>query len=322
MTALVVHTIAWGEIMASRDNTSVFISYRRDDTAVEAERLEALLDELRGGVFRDVSDLEVGDRFPKRIQDALNEADVILVLIGEKWLELTDGRGKRRLDDPQDFVRREIKYALGRTEGDGFVDVIPVLIKNGRTPKAEQLPTDIRGMAEINGHRIAADTFEDDAQALSKRIDELFEKHSQRAGDLLEEFDQMADDRPLAETASFYPSAAGNPELHSYPELAIWRFTADWGIEMKFETKESGMFDGQLYRPKNVRVEGRWRLAPTADGSLRLELRGSSVEGEPLEVDIPIQQRSGERSYSGRNHQGQYYRMEWERRFDRQAERL
>lgn len=132
----------------------------------------------------------------------------------------------------------------------------------------------------------------------------------------------MAHDRPLVENASFYPSAAGNPELHSYPELAVWRFTADWGIDMKFETKESGMFDGQLYRPKKVRVEGRWRLAPSADGSLRLELRGNSVEGEPLEVDIPIQQRSGERSYSGRNHQGQYYRMEWERRFERKSEKL
>lgn len=319
---MVIHTIARGEIMPSRDKTSVFISYRRDDTAVEAARLEDLLDELRGGVFRDVSGIEVGARFPERIQDALNEADVVLVLIGEKWLDIADGRGKRRLDDPQDFVRREIKLALGRTERDELVDVIPVLIKKGRMPKAEQLPTDIRGLAEINGHRIAADTFEDDAQALSNRIDELIEDQSQRAGDLLDEIDQMADDGPLVVNASFYPSAAGNPELHSYPELAIWRFTADWGIEMKFETKESGMFDGQLYRPKNVRVEGRWRLEPTADGSLRLELRGNSVEGEPLEVDIPIQQRSGERSYSGRNHQGQYYRMEWERRFERQADRL
>ncbi|MCH5376508.1 MAG: toll/interleukin-1 receptor domain-containing protein [Planctomycetes bacterium] len=308
--------------MASRDKTSVFISYRRDDTGPEAARLEELLEGLQGDVFRDVSDIEVGAKFPKRIQKALDESDVILVLIGEKWADITDDRGKRRLDDPQDFVRREVKYALGRTEGGAFVDVIPVLIKKGRMPKAEQLPKDIRGLAEINGHRIAADTFEDDAQALSKRIDELLERQSQRARDLLDEIDQMADGRSLSESASFYPTAAGNPELHSYPELAIWRFAADWGIEMKFETKESGMFDGQLYRPKNVRVEGTWRLVPEPDGSLRLKLKGNSVEGEPLEVDIPIQKHSGERSYSGRNHKGQYYRMEWERRFERKVDKL
>jgi hypothetical protein len=36
----------------------------------------------------------------------------LLVLIGTKWLSATDGGGRRRLEDPKDFVRQEIEEGL------------------------------------------------------------------------------------------------------------------------------------------------------------------------------------------------------------------
>jgi hypothetical protein len=39
---------------------------------------------------------------------------VLLALIGDEWLTITDKAGHRRLDDPGDLVRREIETALDR----------------------------------------------------------------------------------------------------------------------------------------------------------------------------------------------------------------
>ena len=105
--------------------TKIFISYRRDDTADEAKQLQEQLENLHEQVFRDVAAIDVGEKFPKRIMAALKEAGFVIVVIGKRWLNITDERGRRRLENPNDFVRREIKYSLGRAERDKFLDIIP-----------------------------------------------------------------------------------------------------------------------------------------------------------------------------------------------------
>src|SRR5207253_2698259 len=51
----------------------------------------------------------------------------------------------RRIDDPADFVRLEIAYALERN-----LPIIPILISNTRMPRAEELPKAIEGLAFRN----------------------------------------------------------------------------------------------------------------------------------------------------------------------------
>lgn len=59
----------------------------------------------------DVDALGPGD-FVERIEEAYGSADALIVVIGRQWVSATDATGRRRLDDPRDFVRLEIEQAL------------------------------------------------------------------------------------------------------------------------------------------------------------------------------------------------------------------
>src|SRR3954469_24968280 len=89
----------------------IFISYRRDDSAYAAGWLfDRLVDEFGPEqVFKDVDSIALGDDFVDAITAAVSSMDVLLALIGDKWLGMVDEHGERRLDDPDDFVRLEIE---------------------------------------------------------------------------------------------------------------------------------------------------------------------------------------------------------------------
>lgn len=127
---------------------TVFISYRRSDSADIAGRLYDRLVERYGeaGVFKDVDSIPHGANFPKYIAESIAQSDVALIIIGPRWLDASAGWGRRRLDDPADFVRIEIETALRLG-----VAAIPVLVGGARLPPAKRLPTSLRPLLEQNG---------------------------------------------------------------------------------------------------------------------------------------------------------------------------
>jgi TIR domain len=116
----------------------VFISYRREDTAYPAGWLyDRLADRYgTGQVFKDVDSIELGDNFVEAITGAVGSCDVLLALIGPRWLTITNDHGRRRLDDRDDFVRLEIEAALNRP-----VLVIPILADGAKMPRPRSCPT-------------------------------------------------------------------------------------------------------------------------------------------------------------------------------------
>ena len=116
---------------------AIFISYRRGDTAYPAGWLyHQLVGHFGvGQVFKDVDSIELGSDFVNEITTAVASCHCLLALIGRDWLTSLDGRGRRRLDDPADFVRLEIEAALTRD-----VRVIPVLVEDATMPYADELP--------------------------------------------------------------------------------------------------------------------------------------------------------------------------------------
>jgi hypothetical protein len=126
----------------------VFISYRRQDTAWPARLLYDLLVAELGvdRVDKDVDNIERGEHFVERVQSAVGSCDVLLALIGRRWLAVTDGTGARCIDDPDDFVRLEVETALNRDD----VRVIPILVDNAKMPSPQELP---RGLATLPGRQ-------------------------------------------------------------------------------------------------------------------------------------------------------------------------
>ena len=120
-----------------------FLSYRRDDSAGFAGRLaDALEAEFgAGSVFRDVDDIQPGEDFVQAIQSHLREVGAVLVMIGPHWL-MTGADGRRRLDDPGDFVCQEIQAALGSGK-----PLIPLLVGGATMPAAEELPPSLAALA-------------------------------------------------------------------------------------------------------------------------------------------------------------------------------
>jgi TIR domain len=95
----------------------IFISYRRDDSRYQARMIyEAFVRGLpRENVFMDIDTIPLGVNFVKVLESWVEQCEVLLVLIGADWVNSTDPKtGKRRLDNPRDFVRVEIRGALTR----------------------------------------------------------------------------------------------------------------------------------------------------------------------------------------------------------------
>ena len=131
--------------MAEGGAGRVFISYRRQETAWPARQLyDVLVAELGADrVFKDVDDIEPGDDFVEQIQSAVGSCQVLLALIGPQWLKITDARGQRRIEDPEDFVRLEVETALHRDD----VRVIPILVDNAKMPTPQELPPGLAALA-------------------------------------------------------------------------------------------------------------------------------------------------------------------------------
>jgi TIR domain len=91
----------------------IAISYRREDSLTIAGRLYDGLQAEFGerNVFMDFDSIPPGVDFRERIKETIERSDLVIALIGPQWLgEQSDG--SRRIDDPSDFVRLEIEYAL------------------------------------------------------------------------------------------------------------------------------------------------------------------------------------------------------------------
>lgn len=119
--------------------TTIFVSYRRDDTRDESVRYHEYLRTLNHVVFLDDEAIPPGADFPPVLWESIRRSDVVLALIGPRWA------AGGRIAEPDDYVRREIELAL-----DLGKKVIPVLVDGAAVPRAEDLPPSLARLAHLN----------------------------------------------------------------------------------------------------------------------------------------------------------------------------
>jgi hypothetical protein len=148
----------------------IFLSYRREDTRHVVGRIgDRLMDHFGDErVFVDVDTIEPGLDFSEAIAAAVESCEVLLALIGDRWLGSTDRTGRRKLDNSNDLVRLEIEAALERN-----IRVIPVLVDGVAMPTPEELPPSMAGLARRQAFELSYSRFRDDARRLVGFLDRL-----------------------------------------------------------------------------------------------------------------------------------------------------
>jgi hypothetical protein len=134
--------------VSTRPVPGVFVNYRRDDTGPAASALATAL-RLRigpGRVFLDNSSIPLGEAFSAVIEDAVRSSAVLAALIGPGW---DVPPLHERLDDEQDWVRREILLA----ERSGAA-VVPVLVDRDTLPAAADLPEELGFLSQRQSARL------------------------------------------------------------------------------------------------------------------------------------------------------------------------
>jgi hypothetical protein len=148
----------------------VFISYRREDSPGHAGRI---FDRVRARfgadvVFMDVTAIDAGVDFVDAIDRAVGTCDVLLAVIGPHWAGATDSAGRKRLDNPNDFIRLEIGGALKRN-----VRVVPVLVDDAQLPASGELPDDLQPLLRRNAVELRDARWDADIEQLVASLERI-----------------------------------------------------------------------------------------------------------------------------------------------------
>ena len=145
----------------------LFLNYRRNDTGRDARPLFRELERTLepGQVFLDQRGLAPGSHWSSEIEAKLDHATAAFIFIGDKWLAAEEPWGKRRIDDPQDWVRREIEWLLKRA-ATGSVAVTPLLVDVLQVPPAEALPDSLRQLRGLQILKLRQTEYDHDVETL------------------------------------------------------------------------------------------------------------------------------------------------------------
>jgi hypothetical protein len=161
----------------------IFINYRNGDEEASARVIDLELSRRFGSdrVFRASKSIPPGENYIRELLTAVRDSEVLLAVIGSRWLTAVDERGRNRLYDEADWIRREILEAF-----EHGVRVIPVLV--GRTQpmlRSSDLPSELARLADCQYRRLDHRSSGADLRVLGDDLAALVPSllDSDRAGD-------------------------------------------------------------------------------------------------------------------------------------------
>jgi hypothetical protein len=156
----------------------IFINYRRGLATPYARQLYEELTKRfgAGNVFWDIDTIQPGTDFVEFLRRAVGSCQVMVSVIGPGWLEAVDRDGRRRLDNPEDFVRLELEAALDRN-----VRIIPVLVGDATVPRSSDLPASLVPFVRRNAMEVTDSRWDYDVGRLLRAMDRIAEEERQKA---------------------------------------------------------------------------------------------------------------------------------------------
>ena len=258
---------------------AIFISYRRDDSEGQAGRLyDDLIRQFgEGSVFMDVAGIEPGLDFRKVIDKNVSSCGVLLALIGPGWVDAKDETGRRRLDNPLDFVRLETAAALKRD-----IPVVPVLVAKARMPRVEQLPDDLKELAYRNCVDLTHARWDTDVQVLVKALQRHMDNPPLEGARIGVKVDR-AQDRAMEKTiAPSETEGAGTLPPRPRPVTKSWRTLVVAAVAAVVIAAGVG-YASYEYKKASREEEAKVRQAAADAASRRLEKdHKSTVAGEDI----------------------------------------
>lgn len=148
---------------------NIFISYRSSPAMMAfAQSLRNYLKHyFRGGtIFQDIN-MVPSTRWGQEIRQSIAQSDISLVLIDDNWLNAKESDGSRRLDNPDDWVRKEIEWALDRSDQ---LKIVPVRVNHATMPTSDDLPESLRRLPTFHNASLYTETLERDAAHLARSL--------------------------------------------------------------------------------------------------------------------------------------------------------
>ena len=191
-------------------------------------------------------------------------------VIGKGWIDARDETNKKRLDNPDDFVRIELTSALEQDKR-----VIPVLVGDAQMPRVDDLPDVLKPLAMRNAVRLTHERFRADLDGLIKALERALE--------------QAEGQRRLQEAAALQ---APTQERHDQAErIAAAQRAQEAGDEHRAEDQQeqvgkpkelevaAGRDAGELAEPSWMAIADDRGLQPTVVGTEKQPRRAIWVGG-------------------------------------------
>nr|WP_234347941.1 toll/interleukin-1 receptor domain-containing protein [Streptomyces specialis] len=175
------------------------MNYRTGDEEGVATLIERELSRRFGDerVFRASKSIAPGHRFPRELLNAVRRSDVLLVVIGPRWTEARNQEGRRALDDPEDWTRREILEAF-----ESGALVVPVLVGKATRLDRDALPPPLLELADYQYRRLDTRNAEADLTRLANDLADLLPQLAAVDTDRRRERNQETTDRAGNDTAA------------------------------------------------------------------------------------------------------------------------
>lgn len=149
---------------------AIFINYRTGDGEDTASLIYQELSRRfgRDQIFLASRSIPPGENYVHKLSTAVRDSKVLLAVIGSRWLTAVDGEGRNRLDDEDDWTRREILEAFEHQ-----VRVLPVLVGDVKRLSPSDLPPTLAGLAKRQYRRLDHRSAEADLRELGDKLAEL-----------------------------------------------------------------------------------------------------------------------------------------------------